>query len=614
MSSVFVEDSVLDGITVAWNELPSQEIQLAISFDPVNTSSVGDFSLPYVYPSTFTLLSTSPGVGSQNFAVIGGTHVGLHRLKLALSGASIREFRASSEGFDSIKIVSRGGSAPAPLLLSAVFSFDGTSVAVTFDTPTNRGGYGTVFPCAVLLVFPGASTARCQWTDNARIAIFPLYTSQSTAVLDVGSTITVVDNTIRALCDLTVNTVTECEAFDSVSNTTVLQVLAPGTPTKPTVALVVPSTVGACASLSVDISASAGAAGRPWLRGAFEVTASGASEAAYALQSFLNANYTTSRSILVPHTALQRGVNYTIQIVMCNFLESCDFAAKTVRVSASSAILPVVSVLGACPLSVFRTTALTLSSNSYLQSCDGSVSRANLRFVWTIRRRSTPTEAFDTVVAAPSVSQDPTVYKVNPFTLVSGTTYQVTLTVTSSITGVSASDSVVVNVFASRLVARIASGLKQSVTVGTRISLDGSSSTDPDVMVGGGNSGLLYQWTCSQRHPLFNPNCTVLLQNTASAIALVNATLDSINTTSRVTLTVFDTSRSRSATTYTDIVVVTGTRNPVLRVSSPLSSLAFVNTAKTLALLGTVQTSVGCNAAWSVDDNTIALSKVALTS
>jgi hypothetical protein len=72
----------------------------------------------------------------------------------------------------------------APVMLSVVFSPDGSSLTVLFDSPTDKGKMSTIFVCSRLFSFRNSGSSRCQWTDNASIRIYLSSGDQSVAVGD----------------------------------------------------------------------------------------------------------------------------------------------------------------------------------------------------------------------------------------------------------------------------------------------------------------------------------------------------------------------------------------------------------------------------------------------
>jgi len=89
-------------------------------------------------------------------------------------------------------MVLRSDSEPSPpIMKSASFSSDGTSILVKFDSPTNRGGYMNVFGCGLILSSISSSlnnnnennnnnnkissSTRCVWLDDESFLFFLLY-------------------------------------------------------------------------------------------------------------------------------------------------------------------------------------------------------------------------------------------------------------------------------------------------------------------------------------------------------------------------------------------------------------------------------------------------------
>lgn len=610
VAKVYQRESVLDAIEVTWRDLPADSVDLTLQLVPVNETAHNTTETPTIYPSWFRLTNTSPGTGTQSFVITGNELSGLYQLHVFLFGTSRRTFRVSMEGHTFLAISSRMDVPSVPALRDAVFSFDGTFVVVSFDSPTDRGGYRSNFPCGALLAFNGSATAACQWNDDAVVFVYPKYTSiNADAAVSVGSNFAAVPGQVRAYCDILLHA--SCVAW-ATADAASIKVAAPATPTRPLAVLTLPPAISSCNSLAFDVSSSAGAAGRPWRRAHFEVSAEGDryNSAASILQAYLNANASTTGPFVVPANVLQAGRNYTIQVTLCNFLLACDFAARQVAVSSTEALVPIVTVFGPNPRTTTRSTALALSATAVTQSCEGTSSLANLQYRWSVRDITVPANI--TVLRLDSVSQNPALFKLTPYTLAANRQYDVILTVASHLSGITSDAIVRVIVKTAELTAKIDAGLIKYVAVGQLISLDASSSVDGDVSGRtGAAAGLLFGWSCVQKLPIFSPNCTVVLSpTTRNASVITVSTADAtVNATNRVTVTVYDASLTRSSSSYTDIVV-TSSEVPVLLISTRLTS---VNTDKSIALLGSVHTSVGCNAEWTVDDTDLKLSTVALT-
>jgi hypothetical protein len=102
-----------------------------------------------------------------------------------------------------------------------------------------------------------------------------------------------------------------------------------------------------------------------------------------------------------------------------------------------------------------------------------------------------------------STSTDPRFFKIAPYTLTAGTTYNLTITVTDSL-GNANSGAVQVVVMKAPLVSAITGG-DRSVGLGA-LTLEGSFSQDPDVAPGD-PQGLAYSWACVRGGSSFGQPC-----------------------------------------------------------------------------------------------------------
>ena len=130
---------------------------------------------------------------------------------------------------------------PAPLLVSAQFSGDGSFAILMFNSATNQaGGRGSssIFNCSSLLAFRGSAACDCQWSSDSRsLVLFP----QPGVIINVGDRVTLLSGTLKAMCPETARD--SCSDWKFSRETTVT-VLPPLTPTLPLVVISAPDTIG----------------------------------------------------------------------------------------------------------------------------------------------------------------------------------------------------------------------------------------------------------------------------------------------------------------------------------------------------------------------------------
>ena len=606
-SSVTVDALTPSTIAVAVDSAPSSRVVLQLQ---LQSSSGAITPTGSVFPGSYTLFNTS-SLAAAALAVSTGSTTGTLLLVASLSGPSANEYSVAYVGGRSLLVTGKQVEPPTPALLGAAFSDTGDRVRLSFSAPTNKAAFNSNFRCDTLLQFAGSSQARCVWADATNIDVYPVYVRNSTLV--VGSAVTYLGNTTRAQC---ASTLAFCSQWRYITQSTV-RVAAPASPVRPQVQMSMPTAVSGCAGLSIDVSSSIGAGGRPWTTPTqIAVQASpGSNQAAMRLEQFLQRNHSLIRSTVVPASILERGNAYTVQWTLCNFLGACGSATGTVSVLQAVDQVPTVTILGAAARTVKRSDSISLSAQAFTVTCEGAQSFANLDLQWSIRPADSSVELGTAEYR--SVSQSPAVFKLRPYVLSVHQQYLVRLTVRSLLSGRSTATSVYVTVAPSVVVAEITGSANRAVKAGETITLDASKSYDDDVQGKTGlAAGLRFLWSCVQTEPSFNVSCPLLLSAPSllgqiTAVEKLNVTATRVNTTALLTVTVYDaTTRSSTATVE---VRATNAKLPVLEISTSSSALRNVNTAKDLVLLGSLQLFAPCTAVWQVDDADLRLQSIAST-
>ena len=557
-------------ISFSLDALPSLEITVAASIHATSTSPAALSSRPI--PHTFLFSNTSLLDRIHSLGWIAGPP-GSYRVAFSIAGPSAAEFEVSfTEGVDSITVRSLDQEPPTPIALSARFTPDGSSVFLVFDARTNRGGFTNSFTCSALLQFSGIEQATCRWTDSRTIIIYPSLASSisgsSEYMLGIGSNITVVAaNSVTAEC--TEVTGAACTGWSSVPETT-LQVAAPTNPITPTVQLVMPSVVSSCAGVTVDLTMSTGSGGRPWLDLTVSVQSDDA-EGATAVEALLNTDFhanTPPTTIPSHHFAI--GATYSFSTRLCNFLGACGQATRAVLVYPDERLIPFVTIQGSQLTNIRISDPLLLSSDAYTVDCNGTLTRAGLEYTWTVSLDG---------VSQPglvSISQDSSKLRLAPFALSVRRTYEVRLTVRSLESGLASDATALVYVQDAPIVADLVEGIARTAVVSEEVIVDASTSYDGNVRgVYGLASSLIFSWTCTQLQPVFSFDCALnygesSIESFSGDKLYLFAEEQSINSTSRVTVTVSD-GRSRSSSTYIDITV-RAAGGPESNAGSPVDS------------------------------------------
>jgi hypothetical protein len=589
-STLFVGTTIASALSVAVDSPPSAQITVTLTHNEPGV---------LLKPSAVRITNTS-AVGAVRSLQMTAFTAGSYLLTASVTGLSAQQYQVKYVGNRELTVLATAAIPPVPQLLQAMFSNDGGYVAIDFDSSTDRGRqYGT-FPCRALLRFVSDAAAKCQWSTDTQLRVF----MTSAAVLQVGGNVTLVSNTVRALCR---SGDSSCKGYDPVSSA-LLTVVPPLSPTTPTVSVAAPSAISGCNALTLDLAGSTGAGGRSWSSMQFSVSVSPASEsAATRLQQFLSRNYTLSPPTPVPSAVLAKGHTYAITATLCNFLQACGSATAVVSVSNSSEPLPLVAIAGGKLRSVYRTAPLSVLADAYTLNCDGSKSSANLQITWSaLVQEISDAEPRGTSTRFPS--QNPAVFRIAAYTLNVGATYTLTVSVRSQ-SGKTATAAMQVLVLKSDIVAVLKGVSTRYTVVGELVTLDASGSYDEDYPgVALLNDQVTYEWSCLTTLPEVR-ECAVALGSTQGAVLNVTAESTALNTTSAVSVTVSDGERSSTATVS---IVVRSAPSPRLAISAG-GSTDNVNTGKPFTLLGSLYLLAPCTAKWTVDDPTLSLPDAART-
>jgi hypothetical protein len=591
------QDTLMAAVaTLSSSSLPTSD--LTVSFNAICRSDSKVYVGSILFPMTVTLGLSSPTASAIAF---NGASSGKCNISAVLSGTDASDFEIVFTNGCVLRVLGSQSVPATPSISSAQFSSDGSSIVVKFDSQTDKGRVASVnnYICSVLFVFSGASQAKCQWNVDATTVTITL---SSNYPLVVGAQISVAANKIRAACPTTHNSST-CERWPSVSSSSV-SVVSPSRPTVPTVHITSPSTVGSCDHLSLDIGSSTGSGGRVWTTANVSLTSTKASNIS-GLTSFLaRSSITSSFRLIIPSGLLPKGYSYSFTVTLCNFLGACG--SSTASVSVLNLILPVVGILGSPTFSVSANSSLMISSSAYTAACDGSKSFLNLVYVWSIYLLNGSSA---TPLSLSSVSKDPSKYSLSAYQLSPSSSYSVQLTVTNSLSLKSSSIAVVVMVPISDLIVIVAGGTEQSVRLTHDFVVDASGSFDSD-QASRGTAGIYFVWTSYQTSPAYSLASPLRLWDINSSILSGLANETAANTTSVVSLSMYDS--ARVATAEVALLVLPET-SALVRIVSTFAN--DVQATSTFVLKGSASVfsysflsgygSIKCM--WTVDDTSIDL-------
>jgi len=495
---------------------PSKNVTIVASIIPIVCSSssgvyvTSNNQYAAVSPSSFQFYASSTYL-SASF-VVRGT-VGCYKLSLKSSSGSKNEMYTTATR--NMTIISVTTVPNAPQVLNGSFSNSGGSIVVQFDVPTDRGatfvkGYSSSFNCSQIVDFKFASTSLCKWLSTTKLAI-ELFSNSFFSRLVPGDTIILLPRKVKRACSGTI-----CVTYSFTGKTNVV-LLPPLNPFATVASLTVASKMGQCDDVVLNPTSSIGFVARAWKSVVWSVFRS---ENIYLdrVSSFLNSEYkNTSCVVVVPkemfivgYSSVENPPSYTFELKLTNFFNATSIARVTTTIVTTSNEDPTVRIYGLENNVYYRWQPIQLFADAKLATCAKNSSSLVLQYVWKVFRNDDGIVDVQYLPEIASVALNPRVFLLKPFALLSSTTYtvQVIAYVVSKSTSkrVQSSDSVVIQVGQSGVVAMINGGMFQSQSVNRSISLDASASYDIDNENNNGNT-LKFLWTCSTVSPLFGNKC-----------------------------------------------------------------------------------------------------------
>jgi hypothetical protein len=293
-------------------------------------------SLNVFFPSTVTLGSISSTFALRYLHAPDGIRNKLGRYSLSVN--------VSGSGSESVAVVYPFGfeftvqgseePVPGPKMKRAVFSSDGSKILVEFDGRTNSLSSKSLSNCSrlfqitspsALSLSPSLSSMQCLWVSDELLEMY------SVSGLNVGDVIELKKSVLKARCTSRTDPLCVSWPFSVPHNITVsvnLDMLS-----AVVVNLKIPSELGACDDLSLDLSSSVGSGGRDWKSISLMVSNSSSSS---PLQQHLT-NLTSSKSfslslslpILLPNNLFARGASYSLTVELCSFLGNCGQTSRS---------------------------------------------------------------------------------------------------------------------------------------------------------------------------------------------------------------------------------------------------------------------------------------------
>ena len=503
-----------------------------------------------------------------------------------------------------------------PGIESCHFSNDGSYIKLVFDVATDRGNFERSHQCEIMLDFPHVGNAMCRWSDDSILRVFPAeFDSFSVpSLVQIGDILRVKDNIARSKCPSEAK-LSECSKWSTSSNLECV-VSHPVSPSLPSVSISSPSVVSSCNSFTLDISTSTGSGGRPWSYHLINVTSVSRSNRSLAYVSKILAFYQNDYSMFPP-TALKAGYlmgneTYVFTVILCNFLQQCNYGMASVDVVNMEA-MPMVTISGSNFRRVKRSQTLSLLSSASIASCNAS------KRVWGLSPKWQVLESGVINNQLTSTSRSPFKFLLSGSLLGIEHVYIVTVIVTDTLYGESSSASVEIEVVPSGIRAIISGGADKLWHVGDGpITVDGSGSYDPDDV-----TSLAFYWSCDESisHVYLPPSfCSALFppeasqQQGSSRQLFLNTSFMDFNEVIGSSFLIqlrIEGSHNRSDMTFVTYTIFQSTSPKITFLSDPPRKLNALQQVELLSSVEVRSTDMEC--LWSVNDHTIDLAAISLT-
>lgn len=276
------------------------------------------------------------------------------------------------------------------------------------------------------------------------------------------------------------------------------------------------------------------------------------------------------------------------------------------RVASTNSVSPTLRIQGSPNRKLKSMQELKVSASGFVAGCGGVEINTNLVFSWAVYQLcSNGSKVPENHLG--STSADIRTYRLPPFSLSVGSTYVFRCILYSTEHKTSSSASVVVEVIMGNIIAKIAGGAARSVTINDTISLDASPSYDED-STPSRPTRLEYIWRCVTIRPSYSQSCGFLANRTSYLpVSQLQLLAFKEDTTSRVTVRVYDPITSRSAQASVDLTVVSDAASDVDVDNS------YINIDRKVQFTGRIKTAAGGAASWLIDDPSIDLTSRSLT-
>ena len=475
----------------------------SIVITPTFTSASGaadnDTIVSVPTSQVFQTSYTGSKLKGQFYLSAASTVSGTFTISLLVTGQDRNSYTTTSTN---VHILSIHQPLPAPELLSCVFDSSGGYSVILFDRLTDQAGItADSWPCEILFMFVDVDTTICSWTSLSTVKV--IFVAVSATSLKPRDTLSIKGGMLRAAClpgtsctnnyllrshEMKTDFIHDSHIkYSRLASSLSVVVEGPIIPVAPLIIVILPTIIGSCNNLLIDLSASTGSGGRPWTSVLWTIVAENGET--NVLTDFFTNNFDFSSSFIVIPASMLTRTTYSIGITVTNFLGDSASSSSIVTMSGDPN-LPVVSILGSVTRTMKTLDRLILKGSAKPSSCGLSYS---LNHTWTL------TNSSGVLLTSKSISTDPTMYIAPAYTFVVGSSYIVTLNVLSlSSQGrplSSASTFVKVYIAHGNVLAAVRGGYMREVSIDRALTLDASISSDEDTSTG--SSGLLFSWTCT---------------------------------------------------------------------------------------------------------------------
>ena len=603
--------NILSFLKFTIDSLPSSSLVLSASIRTPNSSvDMKESFFPRQLMVDSSYSADSSGNILLSMSLSNSLPLGCYLYSLTLSGPSASEYVIfHNPPMTKLCVVAEDYIPVAPALVSAGFSNDGTHIQIQFDSPTNRAGSSsTFFFCWRLFEFSCSFSSQCQWIDDQTIYAFVSSTRSCRLPVPGSSVMIQPTAAIKAACPNTNSLCTAMSTWPNATRSTII-IKEPSFATPPIVVITMPSSVGFCDPLSLDVTSSTGNGGRPWASAA--VVAKSSCGNTSSLNKFLNQTFAAFPPTSIPPNYFQGGCSYAFIVQLCSFLGACSTSSESLTILDS--ITPIVNIPGSAVRSINRGSLLRISSVASVSPCANAQSKYSLMYSWTVSQNNID------IINIVSVSKDPTTFVLPPYSLASNSYYKVKFTATIKETLMSSSTSVSVFVQQGKLVSVITGGLFRNIQSLRTIMVDASSSYDEDKNgVTGTTAGLAFSWSCIQTSPVLNQSCLSIIRIVSvGSIATVFANAVGVDSAGQLTVQVSDMTSTRVSQAVVYILVLSNSSAAVINVDSNVPS-SVIPSSQTLQLTGTISVaqhflSNNSYFRWSINDPTVDLQAVAVS-